>query len=442
MPDPFEALRAPVSAVEPDPVFAANLRARIERALTLPNGVIVADLALDPSPPVGASDDLDRPRTSRPGPSRQDLEPPGIVPYICVRDARGAIDWYTTVLGARLVGEPVTMADGRIGHAELDFGGRSLYLSDESAQSNVSGPTPGEPATVTLMLAVDDVDETTDRAVGDGARLERPAANYPHGRNAVVRDPFGHRWMISGATGRPAAAVDTLRHGDVSYASLWVRDVVRAAAFFGHVLGWAYTPGSAPQGRQVEGTTPHHGMWGEQDHATLFLCFAVDDVDDALERVRAAGGEGTPPVMQPYGRVAECTDDQGLAFALVEAPPGAAALRGPQSGARQGDLAYVTIEVVDSAKARAFYGKVLGWRFTPGRADDGWGVDGTWPMTGLHGGNEHAVVVPMYRVDDVAVAVDRVRARGGTSTDPQSQPYGITATCTDDQGTRFYLGQL
>jgi hypothetical protein len=50
--------------------------------------------------------------------------------------------------------------------------------------------------------------------------------------------------------------------------------------------------------------------------------------------------------------------------------------------------------------------------------------------------------VPMYRVGDVVTAVDAVRGAGGTATDPERQPYGITATCTDDQGTRFYLGQL
>ena len=37
--------------------------------------------------------------------------------------------------------------------------------------------------------------------------------------------------------------------------------------------------------------------------------------------------------------------------------------------------------------------------------------------------------------------VVRVRGAGGSSTDPAQQPYGITASCTDDQGTRFYLGQ-
>jgi len=31
---------------------------------------------------------------------------------------------------------------------------------------------------------------------------------------------------------------------------------------------------------------------------------------------------------------------------------------------------------------------------------------------------------------------------GGTATDPEQMPYGITSDCVDDQGFSFYLGQL
>ena len=32
--------------------------------------------------------------------------------------------------------------------------------------------------------------------------------------------------------------------------------------------------------------------------------------------------------------------------------------------------------------------------------------------------------------------------RGRHATEPRQEPYGLTADCTDDQGTRFYLGQF
>ena len=85
---------------------------------------------------------------------------------------------------------------------------------------------------------------------------------------------------------------------------------------------------------------------------------------------------------------------------------------------------------------------MLGWRFAPGRVEEGWQVQDVEPMTGLHGGQERATVVPMWQVGDVAAAVERVRAAGGTATDPESQPYGTTSECTDDQGVRFYVGDV
>jgi predicted enzyme related to lactoylglutathione lyase len=139
--------------------------------------------------------------------------------------------------------------------------------------------------------------------------------------------------------------------------------------------------------------------------------------------------------------VADCVDDQGMPFALVGSEGGPAA-PGRTPGAHHGDLTYITMEVVDSARARAFYSSVLGWRFSPGRVEDGWGVEDVAPMVGMAGGQAVATIVPMYRVDDIATAVERVRAAGGTATDPERQPYGVSSVGTDDQGTRFYLGEL
>ena len=96
----------------------------------------------------------------------------------------------------------------------------------------------------------------------------------------------------------------------------------------------------------------------------------------------------------------------------------------------------------DSDRSRAFSGSVLGWRFSPGRTRGGWNVEGVVPMVGMAGGQDPATIVPMYRVGDIAVAVERVRAAGGTATDPERLPYGLSSSCTDDQGTRFYLGEL
>ena len=100
------------------------------------------------------------------------------------------------------------------------------------------------------------------------------------------------------------------------------------------------------------------------------------------------------------------------------------------------------MSVPDSGLYRDFYGTVFGWTFTPGRVDDGWGVQGVRPMTGMRGGASRPEVVPMYGVPDITAAVAAVRASGGTATDPTEMPYGTTSDCVDDQGMSFYLGQV
>ena len=48
-----------------------------------------------------------------------------------------------------------------------------------------------------LHLLGDDVDTLTVRAVEAGATVLRPPADEGHGeRQAKVRDPFGHEWLL------------------------------------------------------------------------------------------------------------------------------------------------------------------------------------------------------------------------------------------------------
>lgn len=199
-------------------------------------------------------------------------------------------------------------------------------------------------------------------------------------------------------------------------------------------------PGPAFAGPVRDALVAAQGLHGGQEVSTLFCCFAVDDLDAALAAVRDAGGTAEEPTDAPPGPTAMCTDDAGIAFALYEAHPDK--MRPAPTGERHGDLAYVTVETTGSARYRTFYGAVLRWRFEPGRVDDGWQPRDVRPMTGLSGGHEHDVALPMWRVDDIEVAVRAVRSAGGTSTDVQRQPYGLMTECTDDQGGRFYLGQL
>ena len=116
--------------------------------------------------------------------------------YLCVKNAAGAIAFYKAVFGAAEKFR-LTEPGGRIGHAELDFGGTVLMISEEFPEFGITAPDPAKAPPVTLHLHVDNADEVIQRAVEAGATLERPAKDEFYGeRSGCFRDPFGHRWNI------------------------------------------------------------------------------------------------------------------------------------------------------------------------------------------------------------------------------------------------------
>lgn len=116
--------------------------------------------------------------------------------YLCVRDAAQAIAFYGEVFGATEKFR-LTEPSGRIGHAELDFGGTTLMLSDEYPECGIRSPLALGGTGVTLHLHVDNCDALIDRAVAAGATLERAPQDEFYGeRGGVFIDPFGHRWNV------------------------------------------------------------------------------------------------------------------------------------------------------------------------------------------------------------------------------------------------------
>ena len=116
--------------------------------------------------------------------------------YLCVNDAGAAIDFYTRAFGATEKFR-LTEPSGRIGHAELDFNGITLMLSDEYPECEIRGPLAVGGTPVTIHLHVDSADAVIQRALDAGAILERAPKDEFYGeRSGVVRDPYGHRWNI------------------------------------------------------------------------------------------------------------------------------------------------------------------------------------------------------------------------------------------------------
>ena len=85
---------------------------------------------------------------------------------------------------------------GGVGHAEFTIGGQLLMLGDEMPGCNQSPLTLGGVAGK-LVLQVSDTDQAFERAVSAGATPIMPPADQFYGwRMGIVRDPFGHEWMI------------------------------------------------------------------------------------------------------------------------------------------------------------------------------------------------------------------------------------------------------
>jgi uncharacterized glyoxalase superfamily protein PhnB len=426
--DPLTVLHGDELPVQPDPVFAARLRARLESAANLFESQSIRTQGVVMSGTDAAIAELTQPAE----PVASAPPRPAALPYLAVANAREAIAWYIDTFGATLVGDMYEMDDGRIGHAELQIGDGVLYLSDEYPALGVKAPEP-QATSVSLMLHVADTDATLERARARGAHVQRePYENYG-ARNATIIDPFNHRWMLSGPV---TGAAIPIQHGDVGYVSVWTPDADRAAAFYGHVLGWTYDPLT----HQVTNTTQRIGIFSVPGSHTLFCCYAVADLHGARRAILDGGGTVDEPQQFDFGTVLGATDPQGTAFAVFQ--PVAGEPRPELNGSGPGELSYITYEVTDSAAFKAFFSGVLFWTFQPGRIEDGWQVEQTHPMAGVAGGSSQQVTVPMWMVDDVEAAVARVREAGGAVIDePSQQPYGKMAQCTDDQGTRFYLGE-
>jgi len=122
---------------------------------------------------------------------------PTLTPYLAVAGAKEAIRWYEEHLGAKARGGTMEMPDGMVGHAELQIGDSVVMLSDEMPDWGNAGPKTIGGTPVTLVLYVDDVDTSYEKAVAGGATAVRPVETHFYGdRAGLIEDPWGHRWNL------------------------------------------------------------------------------------------------------------------------------------------------------------------------------------------------------------------------------------------------------
>ena len=132
-----------------------------------------------------------------------------LTPYLAVRDARAAIEWYVDHLGAEVTYEPIVMPDDRIGHVELTRDGARWMMADEHPELQVEAPAEGRGAAVTLHLTVDDVDAHHARTAARGAEIAYPPTDMPYGvREYAARDSEGGLWSFMQPIEQPTEPED------------------------------------------------------------------------------------------------------------------------------------------------------------------------------------------------------------------------------------------
>jgi PhnB protein len=120
-----------------------------------------------------------------------------LTPYLIIQGASDAIAFYKAAFGATETARHV-VDGGRIMHAEIRVGDSPIMLADEAPEMNARSPKSFGGSPVSLMLYVEDVDASFDRAVDAGAKVLRPVANMDHGdRMGGVEDPFGYSWWLA-----------------------------------------------------------------------------------------------------------------------------------------------------------------------------------------------------------------------------------------------------
>jgi PhnB protein len=121
-----------------------------------------------------------------------------LTPFLTVRDASRAIDFYQQAFGAQLRGGVAKGPDGKVMHAELKIGDSVIMLSDEYPEFGSLSPQSGGSTSMGLHIYVEDVDHAFDRAVKAGAHVDMPVTDQFWGdRYGRLKDPFGHKWSLA-----------------------------------------------------------------------------------------------------------------------------------------------------------------------------------------------------------------------------------------------------
>ncbi len=227
--------------------------------------------------------------------------------------------FYRKLLGWDLATTTSSMGD----YVTATVGGR-----DVAGMMAQSPDAQGQPASWTMFVWVDDIDESTQAIAEAGGSVVVPPFEIPGGaRVSVVTDPDGAMFALVAGGPTPGAYFSTTP-GAVGWAELMTRRTDRASVFYHSVFGWESSTedgGGVPYTVFRLGDLQVAGMIETPAHlptdvpATWSVSFVVADCGATEQRVVELGGSVLHPTTPtPMGPFAVVADRQGAVFQVME----------------------------------------------------------------------------------------------------------------------------
>ncbi len=121
----------------------------------------------------------------------------GATPYLIVKNAAEALDFYGSAFGAETLLR-LDAPNGAVAHAEIKIGQAIIMLAEENPTTQMIGPNTLGGTPVSMLLYFADVDAQLETALAAGASVLKPLEDQFWGdRMATIKDPFGHIWSLA-----------------------------------------------------------------------------------------------------------------------------------------------------------------------------------------------------------------------------------------------------
>lgn len=236
-------------------------------------------------------------------------------------DAQAAKAFYSEVVGW----EARAFAEGGGDYSILEAAGRGVGgVMNIPAEAREAGARPCWIG----YIAVGDVDSAAARIVEAGGTLHKDILDIPMvGRIAMLSDPQGAPFYLIAPEGDDQPPAAPMTPGHVGWHELHTGDWEAAFSFYSAQFGWAKAEAMdmGPMGTYQIFTADGPNWTGAMYNSDTFgrpawlFYFVVGDIDEAVERVRSAGGEiGEGPMEVPGNAwIIQGRDPQGATFALV-----------------------------------------------------------------------------------------------------------------------------